>query len=72
MIFNASRSDTQLGQYITFGICLPASCSLDLLEPLFNDLMHEQVKNISVKLNKATCQFADNTTELKPIDWATM
>ncbi|XP_055304069.1 nose resistant to fluoxetine protein 6-like isoform X1 [Sitodiplosis mosellana] len=64
--------DASLGPTITFGICLPVPCSLDLLEPLINELIHEKVQNISVQLNRNSVQFQENDFELKTIDIVTI
>lgn len=57
---------------ITFGTCLPAVCSVDLLEPIINKLIADKVGNVSLKWNSARCQMEENYSELKTIDKITL
>lgn len=57
---------------ITFGTCLPAVCSVELLEPILNKLIQEKVSNVSLKWNSTRCQLEENYSELKTIDKFTL
>lgn len=58
---------------INFGLCIPAVCPLNILEPMMNGLIQKKlqplgVNGVSVKLLENTCQIEENDTKLKTID----
>lgn len=58
---------------INFGLCIPAICPLNILEPMMNGLIQKKlqplgVNGVSVKLLENTCQIEENDIKLKPID----
>lgn len=59
------------GKAITFGMCIPAVCSMDFLQKLLkiDDLVDGMV---SIELAENTCQLEEQITKLKTIDWYTM
>lgn len=65
MIFFRPKS----GFGISFGVCVPAVCSFDLLQQKFNKTINEQV---SIKLLHDSCQLEEQMTAIKSVDWATM
>lgn len=52
----------------TFGLCLPRACSLDLLQPAFNDVIQQIESKFSVILPQNTCQFEESPSELNTLD----
>lgn len=54
------------GKTLTFGICVPAVCSLDFLQDY---LKLKNSEKIPFKLLENTCQLEENATKLKTLDW---
>lgn len=52
----------------TFGICLPSACSLDLLQPAFNELIQQKDSKFSVLLPQETCQIKETPSDLNTLD----
>lgn len=69
---NLNSFSVSLRQPIAFGICLPASCSADHFESTINHVIHRKIDNISVQIDKQTCQSKDNSIQFKTIDWITL
>lgn len=64
-------SRPQNGTAFTFGLCIPAMCSLDFLQELLQ--IDESIRDkIDIKLLENSCQLEEYATGLKPIDWVTM
>ncbi|XP_055304016.1 uncharacterized protein LOC129569308 [Sitodiplosis mosellana] len=58
------------GPGFTFGVCVPAACSLNMLEPIINKLIHAKTKNVSISFNTNTCQLEESPSELSTLDTA--
>lgn len=63
-----SHRNDGTGVAITFGMCLPAACSLNLIENNFNDLLHEKENNMSIIIPSETCVFEEYASEFKSTD----
>lgn len=50
----------ETGTAITFGVCLPTTCSLDYLEQMLNNIIQSKMQNVTVKLPSKTCQFEES------------
>lgn len=61
-----------VGPSISIGICIPASCSIDHLEALVNKVIQKKASGVTLKIPKRSCQFEENTTDLKTLDFAAM
>lgn len=57
------------GKALTFGICIPAVCSLDFIQDYLKITNSEK---IPLKLLENTCQLEEQASELKTLDWVTM
>lgn len=53
---------------ITLGVCLPAKCAVKYLESVVNKVIHNDLRNIVVKIPEYKCQREENVTGWKPID----
>lgn len=54
---------------IQFGICVPAFCSVEILEPIIKEMIWQAVgMDVSVQIPEKTCQFEEKDTTLKIID----
>lgn len=67
-----SRSPTGIPP-INFGLCVPAVCTVEMLEPQINQLIQAKLQSynvgkVYVKLLENTCQFEENASKLKTID----
>ncbi|XP_031625866.1 nose resistant to fluoxetine protein 6-like [Contarinia nasturtii] len=53
----------------TFGVCLPAACSLNLIEASFNNLIRKTDNNdVSVVLLNNTCLFEESASKINILD----
>lgn len=58
---------------MTLGLCLPAECPLNLLEPILNGIIHQKTTKISIEFPNNTCQAQENLPfQLRTVDKATM
>lgn len=58
---------------ITFGLCVPASCSVSTMESFINNAIPESFrKNVSVVIPSNTCQFEENASKLETLDIVTL
>ncbi|XP_031639007.1 nose resistant to fluoxetine protein 6-like [Contarinia nasturtii] len=55
---------------ITFGMCLPDSCSLHLTEKILNDVILKKGYKVKVSFPDNMCQVKESPSELKKIDIA--
>lgn len=55
---------------ITTGLCLPASCSVTLIESIINETLAS--KKILYQIPKSTCQFEEDATDVRTLDYVTM
>lgn len=51
---------------LTFGICVPADCSMDFLQNYFNQISN---KKDSIKLLENSCQVQENSINFTVLDW---
>lgn len=56
--FSSFRPET--GTAISFGVCLPTTCSLEFLEEMLNNIIQPKMSNVTVKLPSKTCQFEES------------
>ena len=57
---------------IGFGTCMPAVCSLHLLEPIINNKLLQNFTKVSVTFPKNTCQIEEIASDYRTIDIVTM
>lgn len=57
---------------ISLGLCLPAKCAVEHLESVVNKVIHNDLRNMVVKIPKFQCQLEEYVTGWKPIDFITM
>lgn len=63
MLYNRQDRDA-----FTFGICLPSACSIEILQPAFNDHIQQIGNKFSVLLPQHTCQFEETPSKLNTLD----
>lgn len=60
------RPDT--GSALSFGLCVPAACSMNFLQ---NYVDHINSKKVTIKLIEKSCQLEEYASELTTLDWIT-
>lgn len=58
--------------FITFGVCFPAACPVEIFEEIFNTLIPKHTNNFAVQLPKDTCQIENNDSKLTNKEKITM
>lgn len=56
------------GIAVNFGLCLPKTCPLSVIESILNHLIQRNMVDVSVKLAEQTCQFEEISSDLRTID----
>lgn len=72
--FSLSSFRPETGTAISFGVCLPTTCSLEFLEQMINNIIQPKMSNVTVKLPSKTCQFEESPSfgNLHTIDRVTL
>lgn len=57
-----------------YGMCLPATCDVDLFEPVLNDLIRTVTdnKNVIVKIANVSCQREESDMTWTAVDYVTV
>ncbi|XP_055303304.1 O-acyltransferase like protein-like isoform X2 [Sitodiplosis mosellana] len=55
---------------VILGTCFPASCSVDALDIIINEVIRGKMTDVSVKISKNSCQFEEYPSKLRKIDKA--
>lgn len=56
----------------SFGFCLPAVCSVDHIEHIFNEITNTNVHGVSMNILKNTCQKEETISEFNTLDLIAM
>lgn len=57
------------GPSISLGICLPSVCAVDQLESSVNRIVHQRLRNMTVRIVKDYCQTEETPSEFKTVDF---
>lgn len=66
--YNLLRAANQLA--ITTGLCLPSACSIKVFERIINEILAS--KKVLYAIPESTCQFEEDASDVRTLDYVTM
>lgn len=70
--FNNALKLKKRMSYVGLGLCLPGKCNVMHLESVVNKVVHNDLRNMFIKIPKYECQREEYMTGWTPIDYVTM
>lgn len=52
----------------SFGTCLPAACSVEHFQSIFDELINTKTSDISIKIPESACQTERETNKMETLD----